>query len=95
MGQFPSPDSYRISQSPTRTSLRVGSRKRGRTKGLWLELCEGRKRTRWDKLQAMVRDITAALDLKIGRLKQASPHFACDAGLRMPVLSVQHDTFTD
>jgi hypothetical protein len=47
---------------------------RAETKELWLELCErAANEQEADKLLAIVRDINAALDLKIGRLKQAAP----------------------
>jgi len=53
---------------------------RAETKELWLELCEQAANEQdADKLQAMVRDINAALELKIGRLKQAGPQFVRDA----------------
>ncbi len=49
---------------------------RAETKGLWLELCEQAANEQdADKLLAMAQDINAALELKIGRLKQAGPQF--------------------
>jgi hypothetical protein len=53
---------------------------RAETKELWLKLCE-RAANEQDahKLLAMVRDINAALDLKIGRLKQAAPSLVGNA----------------
>lgn len=53
---------------------------RAETKELWLELCEQAAETQdTDKLLAMVREINAALELKIGRLKQSSPPSVRDA----------------
>jgi len=53
---------------------------RAETKELWLELCElAANEQDADKLLAIVRDINAALELKIGRLKQAGPQFVRDA----------------
>ena len=47
---------------------------RAETKELWLELCEQAANEQdANKLLAMVRDINAALELEIGRLKQAGP----------------------
>jgi len=52
---------------------------RAETKELWLELCErAANEQEADKLLAMVRDINAALELKIGRLKQAGPQVVRD-----------------
>ncbi len=53
---------------------------RAETKELWLELCEHAANEQdADKLLAMVRDINSALELKIGRLRQAGPQFVRDA----------------
>lgn len=47
---------------------------RAETKELWLELCaQAANEQDADKLLAIVREINSALELKIGRLKQASP----------------------
>jgi hypothetical protein len=53
---------------------------RAETKELWLELCERAANEQdADKLLAMVRDINAVLELKIGRLKQAGPELVRNA----------------
>jgi hypothetical protein len=53
---------------------------RAETKELWLELCErAANEQEADKLLAMVRDINAVLELKIGRLKQAGPELVRSA----------------
>lgn len=52
---------------------------RAETKELWPELCEqAADEQDADKLLAMIRDINAALELKIGRLKQTGPRLVPD-----------------
>lgn len=53
---------------------------RAETKELWLNLCERAANEQDpDKLLAMVRDINAALEFKIGRLKQSGPQMVRNA----------------
>ena len=48
-----------------------------KTKELWLELCEQAANEQdQDKFLVIVREISAALDLKIGRLKQSGSQLA-------------------
>ena len=55
------------------------------TRELWLELCERAAKERdADKLLALVREINAALDLKLNRLKQSGPQLVAD---EFPLLS--------
>jgi hypothetical protein len=50
------------------------------TKELWLELCEQAANEQDpDRLLAVVREIDAALELKIRRLKQSGPQLGLDA----------------
>ncbi len=50
------------------------------TKELWLELCEQAANEQDpDKLLAIIREIDAALELKIRRLKQSGPQLVLDA----------------
>ncbi|MGA8619791.1 MAG: hypothetical protein WB660_14895 [Candidatus Sulfotelmatobacter sp.] len=50
------------------------------TKELWLELCEQAANEQdQDKFLAIVREISAASELKIGHLKQSGPQLVLDA----------------
>jgi hypothetical protein len=62
---------------------------RAETKKLWLELCErAANEQNADKLLAIVLDINAVLELKIGRLKQAGPELVRNASDAYTVHSV-------
>ena len=76
-GQFESPVPYNIFLRSHPDLLRVWRESvRAETKRFWLELCEQAANEQdADKFLAMARDINAALELKIGRLKQAGPQF--------------------
>jgi hypothetical protein len=84
-GQFLSTGRTNISQLAPGQVASLEAERRAEPKELWLELCErAANEQNADQLLAMVLDINAVLELKIGRLKQAGPELVRNASELTP-----------
>jgi len=86
-GQFPSAHPYNIRRVPPDLLRAWGQKVRAETKELWLNLCERAANEQDpDRLLAIVGDINAALELKIGRLKQSDTRLGRNAVALTPCI---------